>query len=76
MTELEKMVWTATFAAEFSREYAFRQTHGVPHLAPEDISGFSCAEVADLAVEKFREAINGIDGNLLVPSVEGWTVRP
>ncbi len=72
MSELEKMVWAAAFAAEFSREYAFRFTHAVPHLPVDDISGFTCGEIADLALVKFREATNGDDAQYLIPVIEGW----
>jgi hypothetical protein len=72
MNELEKMVWAAAFAAEFSREYAFRFTHAVPHLPIDGISGLSCAEIADLALDKFREAVTGDDASYLTPIKEVW----
>lgn len=72
MSDLEKMVWAAAFAAEFSREYAFRFTHAVPHLPIDGISGFTCGEIADLALEKLREALSGDDREYLVPVREKW----
>lgn len=68
MTDLEKQVWAATYSAEFSREWEFRTTYGKDR---EAISGFSCAEVADAAVEKLREALTGPDREYLMLVTEG-----
>lgn len=35
-------------------------------------SGYSCAEVADVALEKFREAIESDDCGYRIPVKEGW----
>lgn len=71
MTSLEQQVWAAAYAAEFARESAFRQAHaGYPIDA---ISGFSCAEIADVAVIKLREALTGDDREYLLPVKEGHT---
>lgn len=68
MTALEQQVWAAAFAAEFSREWEFRMRHGVD---PQELSGFSCAEIADVAVEKLREALTCEDSKYLLPVIEG-----
>jgi hypothetical protein len=69
MTGLEQQVWAATFAAEFSREWDFRRRNGVDH---QGISGFSCAEIADEAVTKLREALACDDSKYLLPVIEGF----
>jgi hypothetical protein len=66
---LEQQVWASVFAAEFSREWEFRVTHG---KEPDRLSGFSCAEVADEAVEKLREALTCEDSKYLTPVTERW----
>lgn len=56
MTPLEKQVWVAAFAAEFARERKSRFiTPGAGSI--DDIDGYDCAGVADVAVEKFRDAL-------------------
>ncbi len=72
MTALEQQVWAATFAAEFSREWEFRTRHG---LDRDEISGFSCAENADEAVTKLREALTCEDSKYLLPVIEGEVPR-
>lgn len=69
MTNLETQVWAATFAAEFARERKFQMEHGGGSV--DDISGFSCAEIADSAVESLREALGGDDAEYLLPVSEG-----
>ena len=68
MTNLEKQVWAAAFANEFQRERSFGYQHG---KLIDDIHGFSCAEIADVTLEKFREAITGDDKEFLLPFSEG-----
>lgn len=70
MKELEQQIWAAAFAAEFSywRQLYMKATyHTIDH-----ISGFTCAETADVALEKFREAVTGPDREYLIPVKEGW----
>ena len=69
MSDMEKMVWVASFAAEFSRERAFLDSHG---KSIDDVSGFSCAEVADVALDKYREAIRSESAEYLTPVQKGW----
>jgi len=69
MTNLETQVWAATFAAEFARERKFQMEYGGGVV--EDINGFSCAEIADSAVERLREALNGDDAEYLLPVTDG-----
>lgn len=72
MSEMERLVWAAAYAAEFARERDFR--HSYPSAGDvTGISGFSCAEVADVALEKYREAIACDDAKYLLPVNEGWT---
>lgn len=71
MSEMERLVWAAAFAAEFSRERDFRARHASAGDI-DGISGFSCAETADVALEKYREAVRGEDREYLAPVVEGW----
>ena len=72
MRDMEKMVWAAAFAQAWDHEYRFRVTHRRDHLPVDGVSGFSCAELADLAVEKYREAITGDDCQYLIPVKETW----
>lgn len=72
MTELEKLVWAAAFAAEHHKEYWFRTNSGKAHLDPLGNYGFSCGEIADQAVKKLREALECDDGEYLLPVKEGW----
>lgn len=70
VTELERQVWAAAFAAEFVRDSNLLRQHG---RASDAISGFSCAEVADVALEKFRKAMACEDAGYLTPVKESWT---
>jgi hypothetical protein len=72
MNDLEKMVWAAAYAAEWQANRKFNQDAHVAHLSIDTISGFSCAEVADVALEHFREAMTGDDREYLIPVKEGW----
>ena len=72
MSEMEKMVWAAAFAVEWKSQ--------LDRLAPTDtrpwknVSGFSCAELADEALLKFREAMRCDDKEHLLPIKEGWVL--
>ena len=57
MTEIEKTIWASVFAGSFLRDYEFYYKYGNGTKTIDDIYGFSCAEIADEAVEKYREAI-------------------
>jgi len=72
MNDMEKMVWAAAFAAEHAKELKFRQDHPRAHLPITGISGFSCAELADLALERYREALVCDDAEYLLPVKEKW----
>jgi hypothetical protein len=54
MTPIELRIWEAAFAAEFS---ARRESYFSGRVSGtiDDVSGFECGEVADVAVEKYRE---------------------
>lgn len=71
MNDTERLVWTAAFAAEFMNSRSFLQQH-CSEQTIDDISGYSCAEVADVALEKYRQAINSPDAEYLIPVKEGW----
>ena len=75
MNEMERLIWAGVFAAEWSKERKFREenTSSQPGWHdPASISGFSCAEVADVAVEAYREAVTGDNGEYLLPVKESW----
>ncbi len=57
MTEMEKKVWAAAFASAYESERWQRMNTPGPHESVDDISGYSCAEIADAALDKFREAM-------------------
>jgi hypothetical protein len=69
MSNLEQLVWAAAYAAEFAKVRKFYEDAST-RLTIDDISGFACAEVADVALEKFREAIKGDDAQYLLPVIE------
>ena len=72
MTELEQQVWIAVFANEFTRECNMRmQTPGAGSI--DDISGYECGGVADVAVVKLREYFDekGKEG----PAIEDLMLR-
>ena len=74
-TEMEKAVWAAAFAAEWAREWDFRSSHSSKQEGwrdPRNISGFSCAEVADCALEAYRESVACDDAVYLIPIKEKW----
>lgn len=71
MNEIEKMVWAAAFAAAFQHELDFRQRHARAGDI-DGISGSSCAETADVALQKYREAMVAFDCEYLTPVKEGW----
>lgn len=73
MNDLEKMVWAAAFAAEWQANRNFNQNAGVAHLSIDTISVFSCAEVADVALDHYREAVTGDDRKYLTPVKENWS---
>jgi len=70
-SEIEKQIWAAAFAAEFVKENDFVNRHG-----GGPVVGFSVAEIADSAVEKYREAVSGWDKDCLLPVKEGWEPPP
>lgn len=72
MNDMEKMIWAAAYAAEWQANRKFNHEAMVPHLSIDTISGFSCAEVADVALEHYREAITGDDRKYLIPVKEAW----
>ncbi len=74
MTNLETQIWAHTFAGEFLRERKFQMEYGGGDV--ETINGFSCAEIADSAVERLREALNGDDAEYLLPVIEGKDHQP
>lgn len=63
MTELEEKIWAAVFAKVLCDERAFNHRYNQPD---REVSGFMCAEVADEAVEKFREAVSCEDAKYLL----------
>lgn len=65
MNSLERAVWAAAFVAEWHKERELQRLHGIP---PAD--GFSCAELADDAVQKLREAFECDDAEHLLPVKE------
>jgi hypothetical protein len=69
---MEKMIWSAAFVAEWHHERVFRQTHRRDHLPVDGMPGFSCAEVADEALKKYREALVCDDKEYLIPVKENW----
>ena len=69
MDNMEKWIWCAAFANEFSRERKWMMQYG---RTIDDISGFSCGEIADAAVAAFREAISGYDAKYLTPVKDKW----
>lgn len=56
MTGLESKIWAATFANAFLMEYKEARNFSDDPIASVD--GYSCAELAECAVEKFRELAN------------------
>jgi hypothetical protein len=71
MTALEQQVWAAAFAAAFEADRILYYRYGDGTKTVDDIAGFSCAEIADVAVQKLREALTGPDREYLIPVREG-----
>ena len=71
MNELEQKVWAAAYAAVYANELNFYKGHGMP----EKVCGFNCAEYADEAVRKLREALTSDDGQYLYPITEKWNLK-
>ena len=71
MNELERLVWATVFANSYSEESEFIRKHG--HRRTKDISGFSCGEIADSAVDKLRESFVCDDAEYLYPVKEKWS---
>jgi hypothetical protein len=67
MNDIEKKIWAAAFANEFCKIFAEKYPR---ECSTDGIKGFSCAEVADVAVKKFREAMSCDDKNYLLPIEE------
>ena len=72
MDEMERMIWSAAFVAEWAETRRRYQDDPDPHLSIDTISGFSCAEVANSALEDYREASTGDDREYLIPVKENW----
>lgn len=68
MSEMERMVWAAAFAALAIEDNEFRRRHG--HKSLEN--GFSFAEKADVVVAQYRAAMVCEDSKYLTPVEEGW----
>jgi hypothetical protein len=62
----EEAIWTAAFAGAFIQEFELRAMSVGQQEAIEKTHGFTCAEIADAAVEKYREAINSDDAKHLL----------
>ena len=71
MTDLEKQIWAASYAAEFARARDWCGKHG---MDIDEINGYSCAEIADAAVSAYREAIKSDDAKYLMLVKEGYGV--
>ena len=71
MKELEQRVWAAAFSLALQHDVEFIGTYDA-HRGIDDISGFSCAEQADFAVVKLREALQCADSECLYPVKERW----
>jgi len=70
LNNMEKLIWAASYAAEFSRVRERMDKYG---RSIDDITGYSCAEVADVALLAYREAIKSDDAGYLTPVKEGDT---
>ena len=70
MTPLEEKVWAAAYANEFNYYRRLYHDNAGHQYTIDDISGFACAEVADVAVEKLREALTGENAPYLLPVQE------
>jgi hypothetical protein len=68
MNELEKMVWAAAFANEFGRLRDRYYNEPGSKRTVDDISGYGCAETADTAVLKLREAMTDDPEKILLPN--------
>lgn len=64
MTKTERDIWVAAFAAMYIRDFDARHT-GLVRGGVDSISGYACAEVANAAVDKFREAMAEDDDGYL-----------
>ena len=71
MNDMDKLIWAAAYAAEFAESRRFLDHAG---RAIDEISGYSCAEVADVALEKYRKALKADDAEYLIPVKQGWEV--
>lgn len=71
MNSLEKMVWAAAFANQFNADYQFYEEHPELKRGIDGINGYDCAGVADVAIEKLREAFAADpDSEHLLPLTE------
>ncbi len=64
MNAIERSIWTATFSNVFALEWQFKRKH--IENALDSIDGFTCAEIADVAVEKYREVLKHPDADSLM----------
>lgn len=63
-------MWAAAYANEFNYYRRLYHDNAGHSYTIDNISGFSCAEVADVAVQKLREALTGEDRGCLLPIQE------
>ena len=68
MTKTEQMIWAAAFALQHNRIYRLAEQYksDVDDYKDLEVNGSSCGEVADDAINKFREAINSYDAKDLI----------
>jgi hypothetical protein len=73
VNEIERQIFAATFAAAFWDTWKSSNDHqGVVEAINRVERGFQFAEVADLAVQSYREALSCADREYLLVVVEGW----
>jgi hypothetical protein len=77
-TTMEMMIWASAFVAAFERDRRlYESTPSTPgcKYTIDDVSGFHCAEIADVVLEKYREAMTCDDAQYLIPVQENWEER-
>lgn len=68
--DMERQIWAAAFAAAWDREYNFGRVHR--GWEASDVDGFTCAELADAALDAFRASLVSEDAEYLTPLQEKW----
>lgn len=72
MNDLEKFIWASAFSSVVLEEAKFLWKHG---KEIDNVSSFSCGEMADFVLEKFKALEQSEDKEYLIPFKCNWFAK-